>query len=87
MSYLVEILVGSKEGILNPEAIAIKGALESLGFKGIKKLDIRKSLCYVTKQETEELARKEAEEICEKYFVNLSVNERYEIASIEEVND
>ena len=87
MVYLVEIIHGTKEGLLNPESIAIKRALEeSLGFKGIKKLDIRRYLCYTTKQGTEGDAREEAERLCRKYFADLSVNGMYEIASIEEVD-
>jgi phosphoribosylformylglycinamidine synthase PurS subunit len=86
MAYLVRILIGPKKGILNPEAIGIKRALEySLGFEGINGVDIQKSLSYVTNNKTNKLARSEAEELCKKYFADLSVNQDYKIISIEKI--
>ena len=86
MTYSVEILVGPKEGIRSPEADTIKKALEeSLDFEGINKFDIRRFLCYKTQAETKKLAREGAEKLCRMYFANLSVNEKYEIVSIKEI--
>ena len=86
MSYLVEILVMKRESVLDAEAKAIKNALESMGFEGILDVSYGRSYSYRTDVKTEENARIQVEDICNKYLVN-SVNERYEIVSIEEVKE
>ena len=87
MSYLVKNLVMRKESVLDAEAKAIKNALESLGFEGIHSLRYGRSYTYTTDVKTEEDARIQAEEICKKYFADLTVNEEYEISSVEEVKE
>jgi len=84
MDYLVKILVGSKEGVLNPEAKGIKEALDSFGFKDIRDFSIARCYYYITDKETEKAARREAEKISAKYLAD-SVNNGYEIASIEKL--
>ena len=86
MSYLVEILVMKKESVLDPQAKAIKNALESLGFERIRSLRYGRSYSYSTDIKTEKDARIQAEEICKKSLAN-SVNECYEISSIKKVEE
>ena len=87
MSFLVEIIVMNKESVLNPEAKAIKNALESIGFEGIRSLRYGKFYSYRTDMKTKKDARIQAEERCKKYFADLTVNEEYEISSVEEVKE
>ncbi len=84
MSYSVEILVKRKPTVLDPEARAIRSTLENIGFKGINGLEMGRTYTYTTINETEELARHEAEEICKKLLAN-SVNEYYEITSVKKI--
>ena len=84
MSYLVKILVGKRESVLDAEAKAIKSALESLSFEGINFISYKRSISYVTNKGTRKLAKCEAEEICKSYLAT-SVNEDYKIVSVRKI--
>ena len=86
MTYLVEILVMKGKSVYDPQANGIKMALKSMGFEGIDTLSYGRSITYTTTQENEKLVREQADEMCRKFLSN-SVNERYEIVSIEEVDN
>ena len=86
MKYLVRILIWKRESVLDAEAKAIKSALESMGFDCINSLRYAKSVSYVTNQRTKKLARRQVEKICEDYLA-ISVNETYEISSVERLNE
>ena len=74
MTTEIEIQVGLKSGMADPEGVNVKKALDLLGFDSIKKVDSVK--CYriiIDKNESE--AIKEAEEICKKLLANPVVHE------------
>ncbi|MEK6926055.1 MAG: phosphoribosylformylglycinamidine synthase subunit PurS [Nanoarchaeota archaeon] len=80
MSYLIEILVKPKDGILNPEARVIGEAAKSLGYD-LKNLNKGKYFSYASEKSTKEEAEKEAKELSEKLLSN-PIIEKYEIVSI-----
>tara|TARA_E500000075_G_scaffold107454_1_gene100415 strand:+ start:212 stop:457 length:246 start_codon:yes stop_codon:yes gene_type:complete len=74
MTTEIEIQVGLKSGMADPEGANVKKALDLLGFDNVKKVDSVK--CYriiIDKNESE--AMKEAEEICKKLLANPVVHE------------
>ena len=74
MTTEIEIQVGLKSGMADPEGANVKKALDLLGFDNVKKVDSVK--CYrIIIDKNESKAMKEAEEICKKLLANPVVNE------------
>ena len=74
MTTEIEIQVGLKSGMADPEGMNVKKALDLLGFDSVEKVDSVK--CYriiIDKNESE--AVKDAEEICKKLLANPVVHE------------
>ena len=74
MTTKIEIQVGLKSGMADPEGVNVKKALDLLGFDSVEKVDSVK--CYriiIDKNESE--AVKDAEEICKKLLANPVVHE------------
>ena len=74
MTTEIEIQVGLKPGMADPEGANVKKALDLLGFGNVKKVDSVK--CYriiIDKNESD--AMKEADEICKKLLANPVVHE------------
>ena len=74
MTTEIEIQVGLKTGMADPEGVNVKKALDLLGFDSIGKVDSVK--CYriiIDKKESD--AMKDAEEICKKLLANPVVHE------------
>jgi len=74
MTTEIEIQVGLKSGMADPEGANVKKALDLLGFDNVKKVDSVK--CYrIIIDKNESKAMKEAEEICKKLLANPVVHE------------
>ena len=74
MTTEIEIQVGLKLGMADPEGVNVKKALDLLGFDSVEKVDSVK--CYriiIDKKESD--AIKDAEEICKKLLANPVVHE------------
>jgi len=76
----VKIFITLKNGVVDPQGITIKGALESLGYQDIANIRLGKyiqmELNSISREETE----KDVEEMCEKLLANPVIeNYRYEI--------
>jgi|TARA_B100001113_G_scaffold95692_1_gene76646 phosphoribosylformylglycinamidine synthase len=74
MTTEIEIQVGLKSGMADPEGVNVKKALDLLGFDSVEKVDSVK--CYriiIDKKESD--AIKDAEEICKKLLANPVVHE------------
>lgn len=74
MTTEIEIQVGLKSGMADPEGANVKKALDLLGFDNVKNVNSVK--CYriiIDKKEPD--AMKEAEEICKKLLANPVVHE------------
>ena len=80
MSYLVQLCVRYKDGVLNPEASAIQEGTQQLGF-GIEQLVWGRYCSYVSSQPTKKDAEKEARDLCETLFAN-PVMETYQVLSV-----
>ena len=74
MTTEIEIQVGLKSGMADPEGVNVKKALDLLGFDSVKKVASVK--CYrITIDKNEAEAIKECEEICKKLLANPVVHE------------
>ena len=74
MATEIEIQVGLKSGMADPEGVNVKKALDLLGFRSIDKVESVK--CYriiINKNEAE--AMQDAENICKKLLANPVVHE------------
>ena len=74
MTTEIEIQVGLKPGMADPEGVNVKKALDLLGFNNVERVDSVK--CYkirIDKKETEAISQ--AEEICKKLLANPVVHE------------
>ncbi len=77
MKAIVDIFL--KEGVLDPQGKAVHHALNSLGFKNVKDVRVGKQIVLTLDDSlSEEEARKEVEEMCEKLLAN-TVIEDYKI--------
>tara|TARA_B100001027_G_scaffold78982_1_gene53981 strand:- start:738 stop:983 length:246 start_codon:yes stop_codon:yes gene_type:complete len=74
MTTEIEIQVGLKSGMADPEGVNVKKALDLLGFDSVQKVESVK--CYrVIIDKKEDEAVSEAEEICKKLLANPVVHE------------
>ena len=74
MTTEIEIQVGLKPGMADPEGVNVKKALDLLGFNNVERVDSVK--CYrITIDKNEAEAIKECEEICKKLLANPVVHE------------
>ncbi len=73
----VRVLVSPKEGILDPQGSAVRGALEHLGF-GVSNARVGRLVDLEIDAGSESEARRLVEEMCEKLLANPLI-EGYEI--------
>ena len=76
----VKIFITLKNGVVDPQGITIKGALESLGYQGIANIRLGKYIQMELNSKSREEAEKDIEELCGKLLANPVIeNYRYEI--------
>lgn len=83
-SYLAKVVVTLKPSILDPQGVAVRTGLHSMGYKGIDDVRLGKFIEVRLKAEDEAEARATVEEVTNKLLANL-VMERYEFTVSEEV--
>ncbi len=77
----VKIFITLKNGVVDPQGITIKGALESLGYQGIVNIRLGKYIKMELNTKDRREAEKEIEEMCGKLLANPVIeNYRYEIS-------
>ena len=77
----VKIFITLKNGVVDPQGITIKGALESLGYQGIANIRLGKYIQMELNSRSREEAEKNIEEMCGKLLANPVIeNYRYEIS-------
>ncbi|CAM3547126.1 MULTISPECIES: phosphoribosylformylglycinamidine synthase subunit PurS [Helicobacter] len=73
----VEVIVGLKEGVLDPQGKAIHHALESLGYQGVENVKVGKVITLEIAGDKTNI-QKEVESMCETLLAN-TVIENYAI--------
>ncbi len=75
-----KIYITFKEGVVDPQGITIKGALESLGYKGISDVRMGKYIQMKLNTQDKEKAESDLKEMCVKLLANPVIEDyRYEI--------
>lgn len=74
----VEVIVGLKEGVLDPQGKAIHHALESLGYQGVTSVKVGKVITLEIASDDKTAVQKEVESMCETLLAN-TVIENYKI--------
>jgi len=85
MKFLAHIYVTPKQGVNNPEGLAIKRGLENLGYKNIAKVNSGK---YIQIELSEGLSEAEAnariKEMCNRMLANIVIEQyRFDLEKID----
>ena len=83
-SYLAKVVVTLKPSILDPQGVAVRTGLHSMGYLDINDVRLGKFIEVRLNAEDEAKARATVEEVTNKLLANL-VMERYEFTISEEV--
>ncbi|MGJ8453954.1 phosphoribosylformylglycinamidine synthase subunit PurS [Pseudothermotoga sp. U03pept] len=83
--YRAVVQVTLKEGVLDPQGNAVRGALHHLGFHKVQEVKIGKIIEITLKADSKEEVEESAQKMCEKLLAN-PVIERYTILSVEELS-
>jgi phosphoribosylformylglycinamidine synthase len=75
--FLAKIHVSLKKSVLDPQGVAVKDALGSLGFKGVESVRMGRVIEVRLAAKAEADARAEVEAMCRKLLANLVI-EHYE---------
>jgi phosphoribosylformylglycinamidine synthase len=79
--YLAKIHVTLKPSVLDPQGVAVSGALQHMGYKEVADLRIGKAMDLKLNDKglTQAAAEKRVREMCEKLLANTQI-ERYEFS-------
>ncbi|HQJ24907.1 MAG TPA: phosphoribosylformylglycinamidine synthase subunit PurS [Bacillota bacterium] len=83
-SYLAKVVVTLKPSILDPQGVAVRTGLLSMGYSDVDSVRLGKFIEVRLKADDEAAARAMVDEISKKLLANL-VMERYEFTVAEEV--
>ena len=67
-SVIVEVTL--RPGIADPQGQTIERSLPALGFEGVNGVRVGKSIRFTVQADDEAAARREVEEMCEKFLTN-----------------
>ncbi|ANY72939.1 MULTISPECIES: phosphoribosylformylglycinamidine synthase subunit PurS [Paenibacillus] len=75
-----KVYVTIKQSVLDPQGVAVQGALHSIGYKEVESLRIGKYMELELNTDNREEAEQRVKEMCEKLLANTVVeNYRYEL--------
>ncbi|ANA80980.1 phosphoribosylformylglycinamidine synthase, purS [Paenibacillus vortex V453] len=75
-----KVYVTIKQSVLDPQGVAVQGALHSIGYKEVESLRIGKYMELELGTDNREEAEQRVKEMCEKLLANTVVeNYRYEL--------
>ena len=70
MKFAVTVEVQLREGVADPQGATIERSLPALGFDGVNGVRVGKSIRFTVQADDEAAARREVEEMCEKFLTN-----------------
>lgn len=74
------VYVTIKQGVLDPQGVAVQGALHSMGFQEVESLRIGKYMELQLDTDNREEAEQRVKQMCEKLLANTVVEDyRYEL--------
>jgi phosphoribosylformylglycinamidine synthase len=68
--YNAKVTVRQKKGLLDPQGVAIGGALRSLGYSQVSEVKVGKFIEIALKAKDKKEAEKKVEEMCKKLLAN-----------------
>lgn len=71
--FKAEIFVTLKESVLDPQGVAVKNSLHSLGFDAVTDVRIGKRMEMTLDCKSREEAEKQVQEMCEKMLANPTI--------------
>jgi phosphoribosylformylglycinamidine synthase PurS subunit len=74
-----KIVVTLKKGVSDPQGLTVQNALKTMKYEGIQDVRIGKYIEVALNAQSEDQAKKEIQEICEKLLVN-PIIEQYQYA-------
>jgi len=74
-TYNVKVFISYREGILDPQGVAVEKAAHSLGFEKVKDVKVGKYVTMRIEAESEEEVKREIEEMARKFLVNPVIEE------------
>ncbi len=80
-SFRVSVHIVPRKGLLDPQGKAVTGALQTLGFSGVKDVHVGRHLIIETQATDAKHAEASVREMCGRLLAN-PVTEDYEIASV-----
>lgn len=82
--YRVRVQILPKEGVFDPQGYTVRGALEKLGFDGVKEVRLGKLIEITMEAEDENYVRTLVSAMCDRLLANPIV-ETYQLLDVEEV--
>lgn len=82
--YRVRVQILPKEGVFDPQGYTVRGALEKLGFDGVKEVRLGKLIEILMEAEDESHVRTLVSAMCDRLLANPIV-ETYRLLDVEEV--
>ena len=81
-SYVGRVRVMPRSGLLDPQGHAVEHALSSLGFQGVERVRVGRTLEIAVQADSEQQVRERLREMCEKLVAN-PVTEDFTIDAVE----
>lgn len=70
MTFSVHVEVRLRPGIADPQGATIERSLPSLGFEGVRQVQVGKSIRFLLEAADEAAARAEVEDLCQRFLTN-----------------
>lgn len=75
-----KVYVTLRKGVLDPQGETVKGALEALGFTGVRDVRIGKFMVITMNSASQEEAKAQIDEMCKKLLANPVIEDyRFEV--------
>ena len=83
MTFLVELVVSLKEGLLDPQGKAVEGALPALGWENVEHVRVGKYIRLVIQAPDRDAALEQSERMAERFLSN-PVIEDFRVVAVTE---
>ncbi|WP_456395957.1 phosphoribosylformylglycinamidine synthase subunit PurS [Desulfurobacterium sp.] len=74
-NYVVKVFISYREGILDPQGVAVEKAAHSLGFKKVKNVRVGKYITMEIEAASKEEVENEIREMAKRFLVNPVIEE------------
>jgi phosphoribosylformylglycinamidine synthase len=83
MKFLAKVYVTLKEGVLDPQGVAVANSLHTLGYEEVEEVRVGKFTTVSLEAPSLEVAREKVDEMCDKLLANPVIEEyNFEIEEV-----